>query len=341
MEKTTTTPPEPAPAKPDDELKKIIQDTASKAAEWFLVVIGLIYACGFLIVFTFYKSFGINTVDFIEAKYIHIGSLFVMACITIIHPIRWLYVVARRWYDAEEGENKKWVKQMFSGMLSSGYCYNFIRKLREIYKHPKLLIKPYVYFQLLIPQSIYLILNRYFLADWKLNNKHGMHITLPVIGSATLMTWCFLLLLTFASPDFAQNHQRLIFFNLFFPLIIIAVALPAEWIRDREKDYLYPKAKKVLTCGRCFIRFWWALLGPIYLYWFFVRRPWFDGDHNHLPRLLFWFFTPPLVIMFISAFVLFWWHTILVILSRILIRLKLKKLEKHMTEIQGEFSDNV
>src|SRR5665647_3236660 len=79
------------------QFNKSLKEIATIAATWFIPVVGLTYACGFLIVFTFFKNFGINTVEFIEAKYIHIGSLFLMACITIILPIRWIFVAIKRW----------------------------------------------------------------------------------------------------------------------------------------------------------------------------------------------------------------------------------------------------
>jgi hypothetical protein len=82
-----------------------IKDTITKTAQWFIPVVGLTYACGFLIVFTFFKHFGVNTVEFVEAKYIHIGSLFLMACITIILPIRWFFMGIQRWYLEEDDNN--------------------------------------------------------------------------------------------------------------------------------------------------------------------------------------------------------------------------------------------
>ena len=61
---------------------------------WFVPVVGLIYACGFLIVFTFFKTFGINGTEFFKAEYIHIGSLFSMGCIICVLLIGWLTLTA-------------------------------------------------------------------------------------------------------------------------------------------------------------------------------------------------------------------------------------------------------
>ena len=57
---------------------------------WFLPIVGFIYASGFLIVFTFLKSYGIADMDFVQAKYIHVGSFFLIACIAVILPLGWL-----------------------------------------------------------------------------------------------------------------------------------------------------------------------------------------------------------------------------------------------------------
>src|SRR6202035_1149105 len=64
-------------------------------AYWFFPVVGIIYAAGFLIVFSFSKSFGMDAAELFQGKYIHIGSLFVMAAIVIVLPVSWLFQLRR------------------------------------------------------------------------------------------------------------------------------------------------------------------------------------------------------------------------------------------------------
>jgi hypothetical protein len=189
-------------------VKDSIKETVFKTAEWFLPVVGLTYACGFLIVFTFFKSFGINTVEFIEAKYIHIGSLFVMACITIILPMHWMARGIGRWFA---GKNKRNAKKLVRRILRSKSFW--IISWKAVWRY---------------------VIKKFFWSDWQVSGKHGIHATFPVLASATCMLWCFLLLLAFAKPDFLQTHSRLLFFNLLFPLVTIALAIPADWIRNKS-----------------------------------------------------------------------------------------------------------
>lgn len=160
----------------DDTVGKAIKETAAKTAEWFLAIVGITYACGFLIVFSFFKSFGINTVEFLEAKYIHIGSLFVMACITIVLPVRWMFKGILIWFDNKE--NKEEVRDILRILVEGGSRLEVFKKR---------------------------VLKRFFVDDWKLVKKQGLHASVPATGSAIFMMWCFLLLLTFARPDFHKN----------------------------------------------------------------------------------------------------------------------------------------
>lgn len=334
-----------------------IKGNITKTAQWFIPVVGLAYGCGFLIVFTFLKRFGVNTVDFVEAKYIHIGSLFLMACITLILPIRWLYIGIERWY-LEENDDIDFLKfsvgsfkdmasfalklmqpanafltsrlseetqlmlsnyrsgnlsleslhppllrdlnrvitdkslynaERFSGvklrtetislleqnpegeklvllnrMLLEGAfsleISNFHKKKQENREWVKSVFKKLVSGGH-SRKSIGALVDKFLWSDWQLSEQHGLHATFPVIGSAVLMMWCFALLLTFAQPDFAQKHPKLILFNLLFPLVIFALALPAGSIRISGRDFLYAKAREFLRSRRCFIRIWWVMLG--------------------------------------------------------------------------------
>jgi hypothetical protein len=53
------------------------QTPLEKAPEWFLAVAGLIYATGFLVVFTFFARLGIREAgtEFFKVKYVHVGIL--------------------------------------------------------------------------------------------------------------------------------------------------------------------------------------------------------------------------------------------------------------------------
>lgn len=57
---------------------------------WLVPLIGFIYACGFLIVYTYFKGFGITDLNFIQAEYIHVGSFFLIACIALVLPLTWV-----------------------------------------------------------------------------------------------------------------------------------------------------------------------------------------------------------------------------------------------------------
>jgi hypothetical protein len=328
----------PESTQPNGPVREPIKENVTKVVQWFFPVVGLTYACGFLIVFTFFKSFGINTVEFIEAKYIHIGSLFVMACIIIILPMHWLFIGISRWFD--EGKNKARVKNIIKGLFRSGKIWKTIRKVA---KQPKLLLNPHAYCRFCVRQPVCRIFIRFFWSDWQTSVKHGIHATFPVIGSAILMMWCFLLLLTFASPNFSQTHSKLFFFNLLFPLAIIALAIPADWIgnkslfkkkasstfsvcdlvdlpslaskleNEENEDFLYSTPKNILRWGRSLIRVWLVVAGLICLFLFFWKRPWFfDYDplhpNGHLHLLVILFFGPPVITIIYLLSKLFFWH---------------------------------
>jgi hypothetical protein len=56
--------------------------------EWFLALAGLVYATGFLIVFTYFESFGIQEsgAEFFKVKYVHVGILCTMFVILLGVP---------------------------------------------------------------------------------------------------------------------------------------------------------------------------------------------------------------------------------------------------------------
>jgi hypothetical protein len=58
-------------------------------AHWFLPIVGAIYSAGFLIILTYSKNFGFDGAELIQGKYIHVGSLFLMATIVVGMPAYW------------------------------------------------------------------------------------------------------------------------------------------------------------------------------------------------------------------------------------------------------------
>lgn len=230
---------------------KDLKGALSAGVHWFMPMVGFVYASGFLIVFTFFREYGMNAVDFLQAKYMHIGSLFVMSCITIVLPLRYFFMVIKRWLTVKD--NRMETKEIFVGLLGEG---PFWRTLWER------------------------IIIRFFWSDWK-RSGHGLHATFPVIGSATLMLWSFLLLLTFARPDFQQAHPGTVFCSLLMPFLIIAVALPVdrleEFIRKHKiSSYLHPDAETAVVQCNCLLRILWTLTGPGFLVWFFWERKSFE-----------------------------------------------------------------
>jgi len=92
-----------------------ISEKSERLVQWFFAAVGLIYGCGFLIVFTFFKGFGVDSADFVEAKYIHVGFLFFMACLVIAVPLWWLLWPLRS--KVPEG---------FSIMIRKGFQKRFV-----------------------------------------------------------------------------------------------------------------------------------------------------------------------------------------------------------------------
>jgi hypothetical protein len=68
-------------------------------AYWLLPLVALLYSIGFLVVFTFSRSFGVSGSEYVQAKYIHVGTLYVMACLVILMPAFWIRLL---WKSASE-----------------------------------------------------------------------------------------------------------------------------------------------------------------------------------------------------------------------------------------------
>src|SRR5674476_1469603 len=60
----------------------------SLTPQWFALLIAMTYASGFLLVFTFLDRFGIREggEEFLKAKYIHAGILFLLFPVSILIP---------------------------------------------------------------------------------------------------------------------------------------------------------------------------------------------------------------------------------------------------------------
>ncbi|HUJ08525.1 MAG TPA: hypothetical protein VL171_00725 [Verrucomicrobiae bacterium] len=154
----------------------------------FFPMVGLIYACGFVIVFSFFKSYGINNVDFVQAKFIHVGSVFAMACLVIILPMSWaVWVIRPRMAGVRQAiKNGNLIKEIAKGIDAS-----------------------------LAP-------------TWTVDKAHGIHTALPVILSVVMMLWSFILLVTFASPRFPEVHPKLLLANFLIPLFVLLIAFVAD-----------------------------------------------------------------------------------------------------------------
>lgn len=277
-------------------------EVAAKITQWILPIGSLAYASGFLIVLSFYKQYGIKNVDFIEAKYIHVGFLFLMACATIMLPIRWVSIVLGRWYqdDERKGENQKWVVNLLSKIVAGGYL---IRPLVNSFKKWKSDEDSKFYRGVSQSNPVKIILRKYFISDWKLSDRHGMHASFPATGSAILMVWTFLLLLTFARPNFAERHPKIFFLNIIIPLIIFAVAIPADLIKSRPEEVLKNWSRKLFVTGRTIIRAWWGIGSVVYLTMFVFKRGWLIEDAPPLYRLIAIFFGIPILILAVDLFV--------------------------------------
>src|SRR6202044_2099650 len=135
----------------DNQITKTagLVEKSENLVHWFIVLVGLTYACGFLIVFTFFKSFGIDSVDLIEAKYIHVGVLFILSCLVIAMPLWWLV------WPLRLGAKSSYRRQVQKGM-------------REITWRGR------------IKYFIFNPIKSLFFPDWSIDPTHGIHASWPV-----------------------------------------------------------------------------------------------------------------------------------------------------------------
>jgi len=150
--------------------------------EWFVAAVGLIYGCGFLVVFTFLKDFGIESVDFVEAKYIHVGFLFFLACLVIIVPIWWLL------WPLKDQMPEHFAKRIQTGLLQTTWRkrleYFFVAPIKKVY-----------------------------FPDWEFNKDHGIHAGWAVRLSMIFILWAFIIITMFAQPHFGHEHPKLLILN--------------------------------------------------------------------------------------------------------------------------------
>lgn len=123
-------------------------------------------------------------------------------------------------------------------------------------------------------------IRRFLFPDWSPHPKHGIHTTLPGIGSASFMLWAFIFLITFAPPDFAYKHPNFICFNFLFPLVILILAFPV----DLQKRGVKSKNRS-LSFFRFVLRLWW-------IWWvcYILRELFFADTAPNINWLLRWLF---------------------------------------------------
>jgi hypothetical protein len=235
---------------------------------WFFAAVGLIYGCGFLIVFTFFQSWGVDSVVLVQARYIHVGFLYLMACLVIIVPIWWIL-----WPLRNSGPSL--TMKIRDGLLQ------------------KSLRKRFLYFT-------FDPLGRLLFPKWELDPTHGIHMGMPVVVSMILILWSFIMLVIFAPSHFGRLHPRLAIFNFLFPMLVLALALMADLFKEGELSNLQ---KNVLRYSRCFLRVWWIVAGALFGYFFWTSKIF---DNEALTKALAWrFFSPPCGIILFLWLVLF------------------------------------
>jgi hypothetical protein len=168
--------------------KKEIGGFLAIVAQWFVTFVALIYASGFLIVFTFFKGFGINALDFVQAKYVHVGFLFFMACLAIALPLLWII----------------WP------MRSDWPTIGAIIHRQQVFR----CLKTYI--------------GRVLFPPWPVNDPNGIHAGRPAVFSVILLLWSFILLVTFAAPHFVTFHPKLVFGDFVVPIFILFIGLVAD-----------------------------------------------------------------------------------------------------------------
>lgn len=234
------------------------QKPAEKSGElmhWFVAVISLVYGCGFLIVFTFFKSYGIDSADFIEAKYIHVGFLYALACLVVIAPIYWLL----------------WP---IKGNLPDSVANHIkISLLKRNWKRRR-------------RSMLWLPLGRLLRPQWIENPIHGIHTSWAVRVSIILMMWSFITIVLFADSGFVRNHPKLAIFNFLTPMVVLILGLFGDFFKGGS---FTKQQSRVLSKTRKKLRIWWLLVGFCYLLVYFFAPSWREKRLICLPMATFYF----------------------------------------------------
>jgi len=225
-------------AKSDDTRVPDKSEKLGMFVQYFVTAVGLIYGSGFLIVFTFFKRFGIDSADFVEAKYIHVGFLFLMACLVIAVPFWWLVWPIR-------SKPKGYYSRKVWNYTNTIHGYQDLKSL--------------------VRQKI----NEFFYPDWSVNNTHGLHAVLPVLISMILVLWSFVMIVMFATPEFGQHHSKLLICSFLLPMTILILG----FLGDLFKGGNFSRNQIArLKQTRSELRKWWILVGGFYVVSIFISN---------------------------------------------------------------------
>jgi hypothetical protein len=102
--------------------------TLDKAPEWFLAVAALIYATGFLVVFTFFARLGIREAgtEFFKVKYVHVGILcLIIPALAAVPAYSFLYMLRRATETEHTGQVAELHVYVPSGILTLNMIATF------------------------------------------------------------------------------------------------------------------------------------------------------------------------------------------------------------------------
>ena len=217
--------------------------TIETLAHWFFVIAALLYACGFLVVFTFLRQLGINSIDFVEAKYMHVGVLFALSALVVVLPLWWLLWPLR-------GQSPDSLRQYVKNLL-------LLPSWRD--RIARLFLEP---------------IKNFFYPEWSPDPIHGINASPAVRISMILLLWAFIILVIFASPDFGRKHSQLAFYNFSIPMLVLGLGYLADVFKNGS---LSDEQQLLLKRGRCALRSWWLIVGALFLY-YFTKLPYFDSN---------------------------------------------------------------
>lgn len=246
----------------NEHIKEPISIKSESIIHWFVAILSIIYGCGFLIVFTFFKSYGIDSADFVEAKYIHVGFLFALACLAVIAPIYWII-----W------PSKKGLPDTFAAFIQRGF-------LEPTWKRRR---------QLLLWRPVW----RWFHPYWSVHPIHGTHIGSAIRISIIFIIWSFIVVVLYAPLDFASHHPKLAVFNFLIPMIVLSLGLLGDFFKDGEfTQYQLEHLMKV----RFTLRVWWVSVGAIYIAIYCMWPVW-CGHKAVCECMAIFYFSVPLMII--------------------------------------------